>query len=165
METTRLWLEESNKTDNLIVFVQQNSSKIYRKKRCRTLRCLHGVAKHCSQALNNKGSQWQAICMAAGFGPLSHLWEKSKMFVGEFLRLHQSQCWPPNSPDFNPMDYYVQGAVEKDTNCRASTAKAQLIDRIKVVFETLPRETVISACSSFRGRIEAVIDANGGYFE
>ena len=47
--------------------------------------------------------------------------------------------WPPNSPDLNTMDYYVYGAVEKDTNRRASTTKDQLIDRIKVVFETLPR--------------------------
>ena len=31
MEATRLWLEESNITDDLIAFVQQNSSKIYRK--------------------------------------------------------------------------------------------------------------------------------------
>ena len=63
------------------------------------------------------------------------------------------------------MDYYIRGAVVKDTNRRASTTKAQLIDRIKVVFETLPMETVKSACSRFRSRIEAVIDANGGYFE
>ena len=32
METTRLWLEESNITDDPIVFVQQNPSKIGRKK-------------------------------------------------------------------------------------------------------------------------------------
>ena len=32
--------------------------------------------------------------------------------------------WPPNSPDLNPMDYYVWGTVEKDTNRRASTKKA-----------------------------------------
>ena len=63
------------------------------------------------------------------------------------------------------MDYYVWGAVEKDTNRRASTTKAQLIDRIKAVFETLPRESVKSACSRFRGRIEDVRGANRGYFE
>ena len=74
-------------------------------------------------------------------------------------------AWPPNSPDLNPMDYYVCGAVQKDTHRRVSTTKAQLIDRIKVVFEALPREIVTSACSRFRSRIEAVLDANGGYFE
>ena len=43
-----------------------------------------------------------------------------------------------------PIDYYVCGAVGKDTNSHASTTKAQLINRIKVVFETLPRETNVS---------------------
>ena len=103
--------------------------------------------------------------MTAGFGPLPHFWERSKMVVGEFLRLHQSLIFPPNSSYFNPMEYYVWGTVEKDTNRHASTTKAQLIDRIKIVFEILPTETVTSACSMFRSRIEAVIDANGGYFE
>ena len=36
METTRLWLEEGNITDNLIAFIQQNSSKICRKKSWKT---------------------------------------------------------------------------------------------------------------------------------
>ena len=36
METTRLWLEESNTTDDLIAFAQQNSSKIGRKKYWKT---------------------------------------------------------------------------------------------------------------------------------
>ena len=63
------------------------------------------------------------------------------------------------------MDYYVSGTVEKDTNRRASTTKAQLIDRIKAVFETFPTKSVTSACFRFRGRIEAEIDASGGYVE
>ena len=56
------------------------------------------------------------------------------------------------------------GDVEKDVNRHDSTTKAHLVDRIKAVFETLPKESVTSACSRFRGRIEAVIDTNGGYF-
>ena len=63
------------------------------------------------------------------------------------------------------MNYFVWGAVEKDTNHCASNTKAQLMDKIKMVFEALQRETVASACSRFRSRIEVVIDANGGYFE
>ena len=63
------------------------------------------------------------------------------------------------------MDYYAWDAVEKDANRRASTTKAQLINRNKAVFVTFPRESVTSACSRFLGGIEAVIDANGSYFE
>ena len=79
--------------------------------------------------------------------------EKSKMVVGEFL------------PDLYPMDYFEWGAVEKDAISRASTTKSQLVDRITAVLERLPRESVTSACSRFRCRTEAVIDANGGYLE
>ena len=63
------------------------------------------------------------------------------------------------------MNHYVWRAVWKDADRRASTTKAQLIDRIKAVFETLPRESMTSACSRFRGRIEAVFDVNVGYIE
>lgn len=31
--------------------------------------------------------------------------------------------WPKNSPDLNPMDYYIWRAVEKDTNLRAVLQK------------------------------------------
>ena len=78
------------------------------------------------------------VCHMYGsrFLPLPHLWEK---LSGNFYDYINSNVWPPKSPDRNPMDYYVCGAVEKDTNSRASTTKAQLIDRINFVFETLPR--------------------------
>ena len=90
----------------------------------------------------------------------SHKWLSTN-----FLDYTSPNVWPPNSPDLNPMDYYLWDAVEKDAYRRASTTKAQLIYRIMAVFETLPRESVTSACSWFRGRMEALVDANGGYFE
>ena len=75
----------------------------------------------------------------------SHMsWKSKKMVVSEFLQLHQSQCFPPNYPDLNPMDYYVWDAVEKDAIRRVSTTKEQIINIIKAVFETLPRECNIS---------------------
>ena len=97
---------------------------------------------------------------------LSHTSGKSKKCLLEnFYDFTSPNVWPHNSLDLNRMDYYIFGAVEKCANRRASTTKVQLIDRIKAVFETLPRESATSACSRFRGRIEAVIYANGGYFE
>ena len=95
-----------------------------------------------------------------------HISGKSKKWLSAiFFDYTTPNVWPPNSTDPNPMDYYVWGTVEKDANRRASTTKAQLIDIIKTVFETFPRESATSACSRFRGRIEAAIDANGGHYE
>ena len=95
-----------------------------------------------------------------------HTSGKSKKWLSaNFYDYTSPNVWPPNSADLNPMDYYVWGAVEKDANRCASTTKAQLMDIIKAVLETIPRESATSACSSFRGRIDTVIDANGGYFK
>ena len=93
---------------------------------------------------------------------LPHLLEK---LLANFCDYISPNVWPLNFPDLSTMDYYVWGAVEKDANRCASTTKALLIDIVKAVFETLPRDSVTSACSKFRVRIEAVINANGNYFE
>ena len=100
--------------------------------------------------------------MAAGFGPCHTSGKSQKLLSANYYDYTSPNVWPLNSPDLNPMDYYVWDAVEKDANHRTSSTKAQLINRIKAVLETLPRESVTSA---FCNRIEAVIDANGGYFE
>ena len=92
--------------------------------------------------------------------------EKSQKWLSaNFYYYTSPNVCPPNSTDLNPMDHYVWGAAEKDANRCASTTKAQFVDRIEAVFDTLPRESVTSACSWLWGRIEAVIYANGGYFE
>ena len=73
--------------------------------------------------------------------------------------------WPPNSPDCNPMDYYVWGAVERDTNRTSRNTKTELVKRVKTVFSRLSKDTVRAACGRFRKRLEAVVDAEGGFFE
>ena len=73
--------------------------------------------------------------------------------------------WHPTSQDLNPMYHNEWGAVYKHVNRRASTTKAQLIDKIKAVLESLLRESASSACSRFRSWIEAVIGTNGDYLE
>ena len=45
--------------------------------------------------------------------------------------------WPPNSPDISPMNYFVSGTVEKDTNSCISNTKAQLMNKIKIIFDAL----------------------------
>ena len=63
------------------------------------------------------------------------------------------------------MDYFVWGNLEAHTSRRPHTLKASLIVSIKEHFTTLPRDLVIKSCSLFRGRIEAVIEAEINYFK
>ena len=73
--------------------------------------------------------------------------------------------WPPSYPDLNPLDYFVWSYVENITNMISYNTKASLIAAIHRVFTELPPALVEKACSQFRIRIEAVIEAEGGYIE
>ena len=88
-----------------------------------------------------------------------------KWLAANFNDFTAPNVWPPNSPDLNPMDYFVWGAVDRDTNRTSSNTKAELMAKIRSVFGALPCETVARACSRFRGRVETVIEAEGGYLE
>ena len=73
--------------------------------------------------------------------------------------------WYPSSPDLNPLDYFVWSYVENITNMTSHNTKASLIAAIRRVFTELLPALVEKACSQFRIRIEAVIEAEGGYIE
>ena len=73
--------------------------------------------------------------------------------------------WLPSSPNLNPLDYFVWSYVENITNMTSHNTKANLIASIRLVFAELPPALVEKAWSQFRIRIEAVIEAEGGYIE
>ena len=73
--------------------------------------------------------------------------------------------WPPSSSDLIPLDYFFSSYVENITNMTSYNTKASLIAAIRRVFAELPPALVEKACSQFRIRIEAVIEAESGYIE
>ena len=81
------------------------------------------------------------------------------------LRLCTLLTLAPSSPDLNPLDYFVWSYVENITNMTSHNTKASLIAAIRRVFVELPPTLVEKACSQFRIRIEAVIEAEGGYIK
>ena len=73
-------------------------------------------------------------------------------------------CWPPRSPDLNPLDYFVWGNLGTHTNRRAHTTKASLITSIKENFASMDKVMVAKTCVALRGRMEAIVEAEGGFF-
>ena len=71
----------------------------------------------------------------------------------------------PSSSDLNPLDYFVWSYVKNITNMTSHNTKASLIAAIRWVFAELPLALVEKECSQLRIRIEAVIEAEGGYIE
>ncbi|QQP53619.1 Uncharacterized protein FKW44_006153 [Caligus rogercresseyi] len=95
-----------------------------------------------------------------------HTSHKTQKWLAENLDDYTSpNIWPPNSPDCNLCDYYLWGAVERDTNRTSCNTMAELKARIIRCFKKLPRDQVRSACARFRSRLEQVVEVRGAYFE
>ena len=97
-------------------------------------------------------------------GPTGSRQARSLLRRQKNLRLIKS-ARPPSYPDLNLLDYFVRPYVENITNMTSHHTKASLIAAIRRVFAELLPALVEKACSQFRIRIEAVIEAEGGYIE
>ena len=73
--------------------------------------------------------------------------------------------WPPSFPDLNPLDYYVWGVVEQETNKHPHNTLDSLKAAIARVMTHMDKAPLIRACKRFRQRIEAVIAAEGDFIE
>ncbi|UYV64601.1 ARHGAP42 [Cordylochernes scorpioides] len=69
--------------------------------------------------------------------------------------------WPPNSPDCNPLDYYVWGVVERDVNKAPHTTIQSVKKAVHTVMTQMDKVIVAKACASFRTRLETVVANNG----
>ena len=75
--------------------------------------------------------------------------------------------WPPNSPDLNPVDYHIWGAMlERYKSCQP---KPEIIDELKkalqLIWDQLPQASVNKAILNFSKRLRACVKAGGGHFE
>ncbi|XP_011135173.1 uncharacterized protein LOC105180667 [Harpegnathos saltator] len=75
------------------------------------------------------------------------------------------EFWPPNSPDLNPLDYYVWSVIERVTNKSEHLTVESFRTAVEAAFAAMDRAQLRAACSRFRTRIEAVIEAQGNYIE
>lgn len=75
--------------------------------------------------------------------------------------------WPPNSPDLNPLDFHVWGAMLEKYRIHTPKPKnkAELKTVLQAIWDDLPQEPIDCAILSFRRRLQACIRAQGGHFE
>ena len=124
-----------------------------------------GCAEECADPLVQSGGRWQTLGVAAGLGAGPQVHRGPGLVSERVLRLCTLLSLAPSSPDLNPLDYFVWSYVENITNMTSHNTKASLIAAIRQVFAELPSGLVEKACSQFWIRIEAVIEAEGGYIE
>jgi len=75
--------------------------------------------------------------------------------------------WPPNSPDLNPLDYHVWGAMLE--SYKSFQPKPENIDELKkvppLILDQLPQDLINKAILSFPKRLRACVKGGGGHFE
>lgn len=82
----------------------------------------------------------------------------------EFIEKDQ---WPPNSPDLNPLDYHVWGAMLEKYHKLQPKPKtiAELKVALQSIWDHLPQRPINKSIINFRKRLTACVNANGGHFE
>ena len=87
------------------------------------------------------------------------MWNETPSFI-------PADQWPPNSPDCNPLDYYVWNALrERVYSGRSSNAfnsLEELGSAAKVAWEKIPQDDIDRAIDQFRTRLNAVAEEEGG---
>ena len=73
--------------------------------------------------------------------------------------------WPPNSPNLNPLDFFIWGAVERTACATYHSSVAELKKSVEEHWAKMPSATLRKVCGRFRTRLEACIRAEGGIFE
>lgn len=75
--------------------------------------------------------------------------------------------WPPNSPDINPLDYHVWGSMlEKFGHLNPQPKDIQeLKSALTKIWDELSQDGICKSITSFRKRLRACVNAEGGHFE
>jgi len=74
---------------------------------------------------------------------------------------------PPISPDLNPLDYHVWGAMLEAHHKRHPKPKtiAELKEVLQVIWDSLPQGPTDKAVKEFSKRLKACVAAEDGHFE
>src|SRR5688572_19545854 len=76
----------------------------------------------------------------------------------DFIRKDE---WPPNSPDLNPLDFHVWGAMLHGYQQRVPKPQnvAELPEVLKTIWNDLPQNSIQKAILAFRKRLKSCIEA------
>ena len=73
--------------------------------------------------------------------------------------------WPPNSPDLNPVDYKIWGAVQQQVYQTKVHNLGELKQRLVDVWQGMRQSIIDDAIDEWQKRLRACVRAKGGHFE
>ena len=100
-------------------------------------------------------------------GAQPHTANETVRFLNQqrYLTLLQSNMWPPNSQDHNPVDYCVWSALERNVYHGRFENTIEFKEAILQGWEALPQAVINNAIDGFRSPVQLVIAENGQHIE
>lgn len=84
----------------------------------------------------------------------------------ENVNFIEPDMWPPNSPDLNPVDYAIWGALQEKVYLRRKfTTVEQLKLAITEEWRNLGQRFIDRSINEWRRRLEKVVEKQGGHIE
>ena len=73
--------------------------------------------------------------------------------------------WPPNSPDLNPLDFFIWGVMldkyDKHSTKPKTTAELKIV--LQQIWYSLSQEFIQMTVLAFRKRVQACVRSDGGH--
>ncbi len=91
--------------------------------------------------------------------------ETQKWLVENLAASWEKTLWPPSSPDLNPLDYGIWGAVESKVGKVPYPSVEALKAAVDQEWEAMSEDFIQRVCAGFRRRLELCVEAKGSHFE
>ena len=100
-------------------------------------------------------------------GARSHTARHTIQFLDQHVPEYiEPQFWPANSPDLNPVDYRIWGALQQKVYYHTKIEDLNDLRReIVRAWDEISQRFVSAAIDQWRDRLRACVDAHGGHFE
>jgi len=84
----------------------------------------------------------------------------------EHINFIESHMWPPNSPDINPVDYPMRGALQQRVYHQRQFKMVKELKRAIITeWQKLSQRFTDNSINEWRRRLEALIKNGGGHIE
>ena len=90
---------------------------------------------------------------------------KNAMFPNRWIGRRGHVEWPPRSPDYSPLDYFLWGHLKSVVYVERPRNIEQLMEKIRLEFKKITVDMLRNVANSFVKRIEKSFEVGGEQFE
>ena len=128
-------------------------------------RRLQKVPRGINSSLDQESRCWKILRLTTMFWAMLLEQKNPVLALGKFYKQITPKIWLPNLLDCNPLDNYMWVAVEREPNKTSGNTKDDLPFKITAAFTNLNKEIVGKAFRRLWSHLEALDEANCGFFE